>query len=105
MSVYHANVTRYWLLCSLVMKTISLYTTSDVYEGELTLQECFNFTAPDHGMSMTIRNSGDDAWQPELFRVLFDDFLYVQCNDGELIGNGESHVLMCEMLNGNETLV
>ena len=54
---------------------------------------------------MTIRNSGDDAWKPELFRVLFDDFLYVQCNDGELIGNGESHVLVCEMLNGNETLV
>ena len=41
----------------------------------------------------------------KLFRVLFDDFLFVQCNDGEFIGNGESHVLRCEMLNGNETLV
>ena len=76
-----------------------------MYEGELALQECFDTTAPNHALSMTIRNSGDDLWKPELFRVLFDDFLYVQCNDGEFIGNGETHLLVCEMLSGNETVV
>ena len=73
-----------------------------MYEGELALQECYNFTTPDNGINMTIHNSGDDAWKPELIRVLFDDFLYVQCDDGEFIGNGESHNLRCEMLDGRK---
>ena len=69
---------------------------SDTYEGE-TLEECLGFNAgPNHVTQVTITHSGFDNWKPEWFRILFDDSVYVQCNDGFFINNFESHVIECE---------
>merc|ERR1712012_636712 len=67
----------------------------NTHEGE-TLEECLGFTGPHHILQPTVTHSGFDNWKPEWFRILFDDSVYVQCNDGYFINNFESHVIECK---------
>ncbi len=68
------------------------------------LQGCLAFVVPNHNITLLrLEHSGSDAWQPEWIRVIFDDGIFLECQDGEVIDDNEVHELTnCERAAGVE---
>merc|ERR1719228_2371930 len=65
----------------------------DIFSG-WALGSCDDFPVPENKLELfSVSHSGFDAWQPEFFRMTFDDSTELKCTDGEILDDYDVHEL------------
>jgi hypothetical protein len=68
---------------------------------------CLNrFKVDEHEVPvLKIEHHDLDAWKPEWFRIVFEDLVIVQCDDGQWIDNNEQrNITTCYRIGGDKHL-
>ncbi len=75
----------------------------DIFEG-LALQDCRRYNVDDYEVyGLKLEHHNYDGWKPEWFRVVFEDGVFVQCDDGQWIDNNEvRNVTTCYRVGGGD---